>query len=218
MKDILVIDDQYFVTVSLKRLLNYYGYSVRSANNGYQGIKMAREQKPDLIIIDLNMPIMDGKTAINKIKQDADLKNIPIIVLTAFNNVDNVILLNKIGVADYIVKPFEQEQLIKRIKKALGEEIEITTKKDERKKEVREKTGAIIRKISGAPKIGSAVAGKVLSINELRAGMILGENVMLNNMVLYTKDTVLTENIIEKLKSLGYSELKIKTAEINKVE
>ncbi len=218
MKKILVIDDQYFVTTSLKRLLSHYDYFVLTANNGFEGLKILRNTIPDLIIVDLNMPIMDGFEAISEIKKQIQLRHIPIIVLTAFSDTNKVIKLNKLGVTDYIVKPFDQSNLIRRIKKALNEDYMGINKKREIVKNEPLEANKPYTVINQNTKMGAAIIGQEIPLTDAREGMILLNNIKLNNMTLYPTGTVLTVKIISKLKELGFSHIKIKTDEIKNKE
>ena len=75
---------------------------------------MAAREKPDLIFLDITMPIMDGVTMLTKLKESPDLKGIPVIMLTAESGRENVAYIAKLGVRDYLVKPFKDEQLIEK--------------------------------------------------------------------------------------------------------
>lgn len=213
MKTIAIIDDQYFVVESLKRLLKKEGYNVISANNGYEGILLIRNYIPDLIVMDLNMPIMDGFEAIRKIKQDKILTKVPIIVLTAFGDIEYIIEISKLGVTDYVIKPYRQEDLLKRIKRALGEI------------PAEEKPQIKIEKISGTQKIlrktiiGKGIVFKKIPIDEARAKMVLATDLKLNpQMVLLPKGTILTNELIEKLKRLKIPSIEIAVDEVKEIK
>ena len=85
------------------------------AANGEEGLAAAAREKPDLILLDVTMPVMDGVTMLTKLKEDPELKTIPVIMLTAESGRDNVIHIARLGVRDYLVKPFKEEQLIEKI-------------------------------------------------------------------------------------------------------
>lgn len=76
---------------------------------------MAMLHKPDLIILDVSMPVMDGVTMLGKLKENPELKKIPVIMLTAESSHANVLEIAKIGVRDYLVKPFKKEEIIERV-------------------------------------------------------------------------------------------------------
>ena len=82
-----------------------------------EGLAAAAKIKPGLIILDITMPVMPGTEMLERLKGDADLKNIPVIMLTAESGKDNVLNIVKQGVKDYMVKPFKGEDLIERVRK-----------------------------------------------------------------------------------------------------
>src|SRR5882757_8034386 len=84
------------------------------AANGEEGLAAAAREKPDLIILDVTMPVMDGVTMLTKLKEDEALKSIPVIMLTAESGRENVLHIAKLGVRDYLVKPFKDDQLIEK--------------------------------------------------------------------------------------------------------
>lgn len=88
-KLILVVDDELAIRSLLTQFFAHYGFRVISADNGKLAVELAKKYKPDLITMDLEMPVMDGKTAIDSLKKDIDLKDIPVIVLSAFNDIYN---------------------------------------------------------------------------------------------------------------------------------
>jgi DNA-binding response OmpR family regulator len=87
--------------------------------NGVEGLAIAAKEMPDLIILDITMPVMTGIEMLGKLKAESDLKDIPVIMLTAESGKENVMQIVKMGVKDYIVKPFKGEQLIERAKNIL---------------------------------------------------------------------------------------------------
>ena len=84
--------------------------------NGVEGLAIANKEKPDLIILDITMPVMTGIEMLEKLKAEKELKEIPVIMLTAESGKDNVMKIVKMGVRDYMVKPFKGDQLIDRAK------------------------------------------------------------------------------------------------------
>ncbi|MCK4777086.1 MAG: response regulator [Actinomycetia bacterium] len=122
MKKIIIIDDQFTVLKALITLLVEEGYKVDTATNGYQGLILIQSFIPDLIIIDLNMPVWDGFKTIEQVRKYPNLKNIPIIVLTGIVNVDCINKIKKFGIKDYIKKPFGKDELLKRIKTTLDKQ------------------------------------------------------------------------------------------------
>ncbi|RLB62236.1 MAG: hypothetical protein DRH08_12760, partial [Deltaproteobacteria bacterium] len=92
-----------------------YDCELIEAENGQIGLETAGREKPDLIILDITMPVMTGIEMLEKLKGNDDLKAIPVIMLTAESGKDNVMQIVKMGVQNYIVKPFKGGQLIERV-------------------------------------------------------------------------------------------------------
>ncbi len=114
---ILVVDDDSSVTGVLKRGLGYEGYRVDVASNGKQALGMAREQPPDLVVLDIMMPGIDGLEVCRRLRSVDD--KLPIIMLTAKDAVADQVLGLDTGADDYIVKPFVFEVLLARIRALL---------------------------------------------------------------------------------------------------
>lgn len=115
-KTILVVDDEKDLLDLIEYNLKKEGFDVLKAENGEEGIKIAKEHKPDLVLMDIMMPKMDGMEAVEKIRADEELKSIPIIFLTARSDEKTEVEgLNK-GGDDYITKPISTTKLISRIK------------------------------------------------------------------------------------------------------
>ena len=112
-KKILIVDDEIAIVDLLKHNLEKEGYSTIEANNGEDAYNIAINEKPDLILLDVMLPIMDGFTVCKKIRQTL---NIPIIMLTAKEDEIDKIVGLELGADDYITKPFSVRELIARIK------------------------------------------------------------------------------------------------------
>lgn len=116
---ILIIEDDAVVGQTIERCLQREGYSLRRAESGENGLSMARCQPPDLMILDVMMPGMDGLTLCRLVRADIDLRNVPIIMLTARSlDVDRVRGLQA-GADDYITKPFNIDELLLRVRAIL---------------------------------------------------------------------------------------------------
>ena len=118
-KKILVVDDTDWNRELLVQLLEE-DYEVLQAIDGAEGVRMTEETKPDLILMDLGMPIMDGWEATRKIKANDALKHIPIIAVTSHAMVGDEIDARKAGCDDYLSKPIDDEALIQKIKRFIG--------------------------------------------------------------------------------------------------
>lgn len=117
MANILIIEDEKAVQENIVDILELSGYNVVVANNGKQGFVLTKTIKPDLIITDLMMPILDGFEFIRQVKQDKYLSQIPIIIISAKNTGEEIDFKNNYGVADYIKKPFNNNDLLLKVKK-----------------------------------------------------------------------------------------------------
>lgn len=113
---ILVIDDASEVQELLRVVLTLKDFEVLEAYSGLDGLKVAQEQNPDLIVLDLMLPDIDGDEVCKRIKQSKDLQTIPVIMLTARSAVVDRINGLEIGANDYLIKPFDTLELLARIK------------------------------------------------------------------------------------------------------
>jgi len=84
-----------------------------------EGLTAAAREKPDLIILDITMPVMDGVAMLTSLKEDSELKDVPVIMLTAESARENVAKVAELGVRDYLVKPFKDEQLVEKVSRIL---------------------------------------------------------------------------------------------------
>jgi DNA-binding response OmpR family regulator len=116
---ILTVDDSKTIRMIVKKAFKPYNCELFEGENGVEGLAIAAKEQPDLIILDITMPVMTGIEMLGKLKAESDLKDIPVIMLTAESGKENVMQIVKMGVKDYIVKPFKGEQLIERAKNIL---------------------------------------------------------------------------------------------------
>ncbi|MBA7674274.1 Alkaline phosphatase synthesis transcriptional regulatory protein PhoP [subsurface metagenome] len=120
-KTILIADDEETVRSLVKRLLGKT-YKVLEADNGEEAVKVAVNQKPDLILMDILMPQMDGLTACYAIKRNQATKEIPVVMLTAVDyELNRKLSQDVMGAQDYITKPFNSEALMSMIAKCLND-------------------------------------------------------------------------------------------------
>jgi two-component system cell cycle response regulator DivK len=117
-KTILVVDDTEWNRDLIVQLLED-DFTVLQATDGEQGVRVAEQDKPDLILMDLGMPVMDGWEATRRIKSNDALKRIPIIAVTSHAMVGDEIEARKAGCDDYLPKPIDEVELLKKIKKFL---------------------------------------------------------------------------------------------------
>jgi len=120
-KTIMVVDDNPDIITIVKTILEGKGYNVLSASSGPELLNLLKSQKPDLIILDIMMPEMDGLEVLTRLKGMADTTSIPIILLTAKVQYEDVLRGYKLAADYYITKPFTSTQLINGINLLLGE-------------------------------------------------------------------------------------------------
>ena len=119
MSKILVVDDDEAINELIKVNLELSGYDVISAFDGIQGFTLAKQELPDLIILDIMMPDVDGYTVAKRVRENETTKEIPILMLTAMGQLEDKVKGFDIGVDDYLVKPFEMEELKVRVRALL---------------------------------------------------------------------------------------------------
>jgi two-component system NtrC family response regulator/two-component system nitrogen regulation response regulator GlnG len=117
MASILIVDDDSQLRNSFGRLLDQEGHTVRTASSGEGGVQMAREEMPDLVIMDVRMPGMDGLEAFRLIRQHD--QRVPVIIMTAYGTTETAIKATKMGAFDYILKPFDIPEMLALIEQAL---------------------------------------------------------------------------------------------------
>ena len=120
MKKILIIEDEKPVRTGIKDLLEIKKYSVLEAESGVEGLKLAKENMPDLIICDIKMPNMDGYEVLKRLNKDEMLSSIPFIFLTAKTEMTDLRYGMNLGADDYIIKPFMAADLFKAIEVRLS--------------------------------------------------------------------------------------------------
>ena len=117
---ILIVDDEPDIVETMAFMLQARNYSVSIASGGLEGIKKARTEVPDLILLDIMMPDMNGYDACKKLKANKITGHIPVIMLTAKGENEAVLKAHSIGADDYVVKPFSLPTLLNKLKKFLG--------------------------------------------------------------------------------------------------
>jgi two-component system cell cycle response regulator len=109
------VDDSRMIHTLIGKGFNGYDVQLVFASNGQEGLEVAAREMPDVILLDVTMPVMDGIECLGKLKADPALKDIPVIMLTAEAGKENVLKIAKMGVRDYIVKPFSEAGIIDRV-------------------------------------------------------------------------------------------------------
>ncbi len=118
-KKILIVDDEQDIVETLKFILEAQGYSCFCAYNGEDGLNLAKEIIPDLIILDVMMPKINGYKISRLLKYDNKYKNIPIIMVTARSQEQDKLIGEETGANEYISKPFELDEILAAVKKYL---------------------------------------------------------------------------------------------------
>ncbi|PKK39196.1 Phosphate regulon transcriptional regulatory protein PhoB (SphR) [Clostridiaceae bacterium JG1575] len=116
---VLIIDDEEHIVELIRYNLESAGYETVSAANGAQGLERARSEAPDLVLLDLMLPLVDGLEVCKRMRSEDKLKNIPIIMLTAKSEEIDKILGLELGADDYMTKPFSVRELTARVKAVL---------------------------------------------------------------------------------------------------
>jgi two-component system response regulator VicR len=120
-KTILCIEDEEEMIDLIRLILSRRGFEVRGANGGKEGLEIIRKERPELVLLDLMMPDMDGWEVYQQMKADEATRNIPVIVVTAkAQSIDKVLGLHIAKVDDYISKPFSPQELLNSVDNVLG--------------------------------------------------------------------------------------------------
>ena len=120
MARILIVDDSPTECYKLREILEKHGHHVLEAANGADGVAMARSELPDLVLMDVVMPGLNGFQATRKINKDAELGGIPVILVTTKDQETDKVWGERQGAAGYIVKPAQEPELAAMIKRVLG--------------------------------------------------------------------------------------------------
>ena len=121
---ILIVDDDADIVSLVTMRLEESGYEVITSCDGKDGFAKARDQKPDLVILDLKLPKLDGYWVCGLLKKDKRYSGIPVIVFTAKTGADDIRLAKECGADDYVIKPFEGKELLARIRSLLRIDLE----------------------------------------------------------------------------------------------
>ncbi|OGF24512.1 hypothetical protein A3H66_01135 [Candidatus Falkowbacteria bacterium RIFCSPLOWO2_02_FULL_45_21] len=117
---ILVVDDEKDLSALVSLHMKMAGFEVLTANNGEKALDLSREEKPDLIILDLMLPKIDGWQVCEQLRQNAATKDIPVIMLTARTQIEDKLKGFEAGADDYVTKPFSPRELVARVKRVLA--------------------------------------------------------------------------------------------------
>lgn len=136
MKKILIIEDDLILLNLLKERITKAGYGIIAEKNGSSGLKRAEAEIPDLILLDIILPEMDGFTVLQKLKENESTKSIPVIIISNSGEPVEIEKAKKLEIADYLIKTeFEPDEVLLKIKKILGDEEKIKPIKQQKIKE-----------------------------------------------------------------------------------
>ena len=117
---ILSVDDSRTMRMMVKRAFRNFQCELFEAADGAEGLAAAVANKPDLIVLDYNMPVMDGVTMLRNMRENAELKRTPVIMLSAEDSNEIISTVARLGVRDYIIKPFEDENLLSKVTRIIN--------------------------------------------------------------------------------------------------
>ncbi|MCH8194137.1 MAG: response regulator [Planctomycetes bacterium] len=118
---ILVVDDEHDLVSTVEYRLKFSNCQVVTAENGEEGLEKAAAEQPDLILLDTNMPVMDGHEMLRELRAKPETADIPVIMLTAQYGTQDIATASAYGIADYITKPFDFAELMEKVERALNE-------------------------------------------------------------------------------------------------
>ena len=116
---ILVVDDEPNIVQTLQDRLEMNEYTVITASNGQEGLAKAQQEKPDVILLDVIMPVMDGHEMLEVLRKQPECDDISVIMLTARSQTQDIARANACNIDDYIVKPFDLSELLEKIETVL---------------------------------------------------------------------------------------------------
>jgi len=120
MKKILLAEDEPIILKFVSFRLEGLGYEIYKASDGAEALKLIKKHRPDLILLDVLMPGMDGYEVCRRVRMDKKLKHIPVILFTASDPTIVTAKVKEVGADDYIIKPFEPDSLLEKIQKYIG--------------------------------------------------------------------------------------------------
>lgn len=120
MKKILLIEDDEYLRLLIERFLKSEGFNVLTAENGFIGLVLAKEQKPDLIVCDIKMPVLDGYGVLENLRKDLKIGNIPVFFISFYADEEMIERAYQLGVNDYLKKPLDLNELLVKIRQQLN--------------------------------------------------------------------------------------------------
>lgn len=181
---LLIVDDVQTNVLLLKALLGKEGYQIYVANNGIEALELTKREIPDLILLDVMMPGMDGFEVAEHLKVDERLENIPIIFLTALDDTESIVKGFKLGASDFISKPFRKEELMVRLRHQLSLVAA--------RRIIEEQTDELKKTIAGRDKLYSVIA------HDLRSPMA-SMKMLLNTIMMSVERDKIDPDIFDML-------------------
>ncbi len=187
-RKIMVVDDEYEVADIVKKMLESEGYIVTVANGGEECLKKLEKERPDIILLDIMMPGMDGWATLKKIKSNEKLRGIPVSMLTALPLTPDDTKDKPIdSIENYIVKPFSKKILVHKVQDILDRETEINKMYEKIKREVGKAEAEEYKRLSFAVNrhrrlIGVIVDSTVIELKESIKNLILSQKRMIEVM------------------------------------
>lgn len=121
-KTVLIVEDEQSMQRALKNKLEHAGFSVRTASDGEGAVAALQADKPDLVLLDLIMPKLDGISVLRKMKADDALRSVPVVILTNLSSGDKVAEAMQLGTFDFLVKAnYSLDDVLRKVKERLGE-------------------------------------------------------------------------------------------------
>jgi two-component system alkaline phosphatase synthesis response regulator PhoP len=126
---ILVVDDEPDCISIIQCRLEWCHYDIITATNGKDGLEKAANEKPDLVLLDTDMPVMNGQEMLERMRKDSVLKDTPVIMVTALCEAQDVATASSFGISDYVTKPIDFAKLIEKISNILEQKTSGSAKK-----------------------------------------------------------------------------------------
>jgi DNA-binding response OmpR family regulator len=126
---ILVVDDEPDCVSIIQCRLEWCHYEVITAGDGAEGLRIAEDENPDIVLLDTNMPVMDGREMLERMRKNPVLKDTPVIMVTALCDRQNIAEASVFGIADYVTKPVDFTSLLEKISNILGNRVSRSVKK-----------------------------------------------------------------------------------------
>ena len=126
---VLIVDDEIDCVSIVQCRLEWCHYDVITANNGKEGLEKAVSENPDLILLDTNMPVMNGHEMLERMRNDQEIKDTPVIMVTALCDAKDIDTASSFGISDYVTKPIDFEKLIEKISNILSKNTSCSAKK-----------------------------------------------------------------------------------------